>query len=446
MYSRVSNQYEWIRSTVCQISAAPPNDFDCDLQPLPPAQDVTVTLTVTFDGFPSELGWVLVDETNFGMYVADVSPEDNGVYGPQSTVTFSYTVKEGSTYFFYMYDTNADGLCCPVAGSYELVIGTAEAPIQVVLSGGGDFGTEQAATFVVPSLNDTDVTMSPTFLTPAPSSAVSGNDVSTMPSPTGMPTTAPAAIIQSVKPTTADDGTRVSGLPTFFPTNEKVDPTMTSPPTYTTPPPLPPVAPPTEITTLTPTSAIITTMTPTSTVPITTVAPTATVTTATPTVFPTVTAPTATPTIFPTATVTKATMVPTGTEITSSMVPTVVVNTTEFPTALPTKAPSSSPTAQPTTSQHPSSFPSRVPSNEPRSVSTARPTIGDESAENKVVTLDPSPSNKSAVCGNGTNTDDKDCADHVHLVGSNAATLSIGFELLIVVVATCIVAISSSTT
>jgi Trypsin len=185
VYARVSAQFEWIRAEVCNLSAVPPSYFDCNRETLSPAQDVTITLIVNFDDFPSEVGWILVDETAFGELVAEVMPEENERFSERSTGAFSYTVKERSEYSFYIFDIAMDGLCCDEEGSYELVIGTQNSTILVLASGGGNFGSEELFTFEIPSLADLGTmspTASPTPLTgasPAPSSVANGTALGT---------------------------------------------------------------------------------------------------------------------------------------------------------------------------------------------------------------------------------------------------------------------------
>lgn len=214
VYSRVSHQFEWIREEVCKLSAAPPDYFDCNRTTLPPAQNVSLTLIVSFDDYPEELGWVLVDETGFGVLLADVAPGDIVKSDAQSTVAFSYTAQERSRLSFHIFDIMADGLCCPKEGWYQLVIGTQESPIQVLASGVGNFGSGGSFTFEIPSLADLD-TISRNA-TPIPNATLSDT-------PSAVPSSAPSRGFGGAAPVPMPPETGASPVPTALTTATAVE-------------------------------------------------------------------------------------------------------------------------------------------------------------------------------------------------------------------------------
>jgi hypothetical protein len=101
--------------------------------------DVDVTLTINFDDFPQETGWVITSVST-GEVVAS---EAVASYSPlASTVTEVVTLVAGEEYVFLIEDSFGDGLCCPNAGNYVVTQGTTE-----LVSGGGDFESEQSTNF-----------------------------------------------------------------------------------------------------------------------------------------------------------------------------------------------------------------------------------------------------------------------------------------------------------
>ncbi|KAG7350602.1 secreted trypsin-like serine protease [Nitzschia inconspicua] len=192
VYSRVSHQYEWIRTNVCELSVNPPAYFECDAPTLAPAQDVQVTIALTFDDFPDEISMMIIDETGFGVTLVDFPADSFLDSDPRSTFYHTVSMKERSTYTFIIIDAKGDGLCCyDEGGSYLVYVGTEGVQGEILVSGGGDFGEEISHQFTVP----------------APGSVVQNND-----NPTA--TTTPGTQVTTQSPT---------GAPTYLPT---VSPTV----------------------------------------------------------------------------------------------------------------------------------------------------------------------------------------------------------------------------
>ena len=109
-----------------------------NLQQVCPTNDLL--LTITFDQYPEETSWQLVDSN---MNVVDMVAE--GDYDGMTTATRSFCIPNG-TYTFTIYDFYADGICCTYGnGSYKLTVVGAAEPIKQ----GGTFGASESTTFTL---------------------------------------------------------------------------------------------------------------------------------------------------------------------------------------------------------------------------------------------------------------------------------------------------------
>ena len=129
IYARTSTAFEWIRSTVCEESASPPDYFRCDLAtsitPTPAPTSIVVEdaveliLDIQFDDFPSENGFFLEQLVGFDVDpVARVYP---GAFAFESSATRTYMVQRDALYNLQFFDTFEDGFeaggkgkCCSV--------------------------------------------------------------------------------------------------------------------------------------------------------------------------------------------------------------------------------------------------------------------------------------------------------------------------------------------
>jgi hypothetical protein len=153
VYGRVSDQSEWIKSTICQISSNPPADFDCAnnyppvLVPGYGSDSVPVTIIIQFDDYPEEISWS-IKEKETGNVLVEVP---TGTYnGKRSRVQETVFLPAGSTFLFAIQDSHGDGLCCNSPGNYMVILGRSPNG-EVLVSGGGDFGLLQTNEFVVPA-------------------------------------------------------------------------------------------------------------------------------------------------------------------------------------------------------------------------------------------------------------------------------------------------------
>lgn len=237
VYSRVAHQYEWIREQVCTQSSAPPMSFDCtNMEQVVPGEVVQVTVIIRMDDYPNEVGWLLTDETKFGVTIEERLP---GYYTSTpigTTIYETFNVTERSTYSFTLVDLNGDGLCCSGVngpGSYLVVYGTNETG-EVIASGGGDFGTNAFHTFTVPDGS----TMSPTDELPSDVPSLSPNEFPSL-APSSVPTSSPS--ITPVPTLTPSISLSPSMLPTITPSEApSLRPSQSSPPTVSESPSMAP--------------------------------------------------------------------------------------------------------------------------------------------------------------------------------------------------------------
>jgi hypothetical protein len=94
VYSRVGTHYDWIEKTVCELSDSPPSYFNCAPKPYPPGSPydpvVAVTITIGFDDYKDETGWVLESVPDF----RNVAFRPFGTYGEDTSVDDSNTISE----------------------------------------------------------------------------------------------------------------------------------------------------------------------------------------------------------------------------------------------------------------------------------------------------------------------------------------------------------------
>jgi hypothetical protein len=150
IYSRISDQIDWIQSTICLISSMPPTEFGCEgadpPSQTPPSDTVPVTIYIQFDDFPRETGWS-IEELVDGHVLLEVP---TGSYGAsRSRVEETVFLVTGKTYVFVIDDKYGDGLNANVPGNYLVVFGRSQDG-EVLVSGGGNFGFRQRHEFTVP--------------------------------------------------------------------------------------------------------------------------------------------------------------------------------------------------------------------------------------------------------------------------------------------------------
>jgi len=118
VYSRISEHYDWIRDNVCEMSDKPPQYMNCPIKPYPPGRmdspPVEITITMKFDGYRGESGWLLESIPDFrniafrpfGTYSSGASVDEN------NSVSETLRVQSGRFYLLTVMDEFADGFCC----------------------------------------------------------------------------------------------------------------------------------------------------------------------------------------------------------------------------------------------------------------------------------------------------------------------------------------------
>jgi hypothetical protein len=190
VYARVSNQFTWIKKHVCDLSVNPPAEFQCDAPTLPPAQDVQVTIAVTFDGYPDEIALMIIDDTGYGVTLVEFPVGTFEDEEGNSIFYHTLTMKERSTYTFTITDSGGDGLCCNEEGSYVLYVGTEADQGEILVEGGGNFGHEKVHQLTVPEQGESKNDLSTTTPPSAPFVNTQENASS---APTQTPTMKPTA-------------------------------------------------------------------------------------------------------------------------------------------------------------------------------------------------------------------------------------------------------------
>lgn len=119
VYSRISAEFDWIQSTVCSMSASPPDYFNCPDRNGVVASSLRADITVAMelDGNPEETSWVFeenqeTDQVTRGAYVDGTSFVPFGTYKfkPEETVWEGLKVVPNQSYRMTMLDKKGDGV------------------------------------------------------------------------------------------------------------------------------------------------------------------------------------------------------------------------------------------------------------------------------------------------------------------------------------------------
>ena len=117
---------------------------------------VSVELEIVTDDYGFETAWQLEDESNTVIHEGgnlsvipggnqSASPEDDGAYNNNSTITYSWCLSEGC-YNYTIYDDWGDGICCDYGnGSYTIT----NLDDGSILASGGDFGVSETVQICV---------------------------------------------------------------------------------------------------------------------------------------------------------------------------------------------------------------------------------------------------------------------------------------------------------
>jgi len=124
VYARVGEHYDWIAKSVCELSDSPPSYLKCPTKPYPPGSPydpvVDLTITIRFDDYRSETGWLLesipdmrnIIFRSFGYYKSETTVDD------YNSMSETVPVHSGRFYMLSLLDEFADGFCCQVGEGY----------------------------------------------------------------------------------------------------------------------------------------------------------------------------------------------------------------------------------------------------------------------------------------------------------------------------------------
>lgn len=258
VYARISAEYEWIRESVCEMSADPPGYMGCSGEDgsagfwnpnqvdwTRPENMVEITLAFELDEDPMELGWVLEEdpELSFKVSSAGRTAHIEGVRGvPFDTYTQAGTivtqlvqVAPGEQYRLTLLDRGANGLHRKKAGEvdqgvqrqrrfrmcYGSISGLAciNAPLaseEVICSEYGNFKTAKSVSCFVDDIR-------PLLLEPIP-------DPTPVPNPTPKPQNLPTPFMLDI--ILDDDRLKPTPKPTQYPSispNPSISPTTKAP-------------------------------------------------------------------------------------------------------------------------------------------------------------------------------------------------------------------------
>ena len=160
VYSRVSGESHWIKTQICNLSSDP-QDYCDQLE----EGKVSVRLHITYDGYPSEIGWSvkLGQDTITGKATGSIST-------PNTFVQEHFNLDPG-TYDFVISDTFSDGICCAYGdGNYKIYAEVPGGDDVLLVSGDGQFGSGETKTLVIP--DQTPPIPSPTPPVPSPTPPV----------------------------------------------------------------------------------------------------------------------------------------------------------------------------------------------------------------------------------------------------------------------------------
>jgi hypothetical protein len=150
VYSRISDEIDWIQSTICTLSDVPPSSIDCSRVATDDGtvRSAPITITLQFDDYPMETGWsVRNKETETVVVQVPAGTYDTA----QGQVAETVFLPVGANYIFEVEDTFGDGLCCATPGNYVVVLGRDPDGADVLVTGGGDFGRRMQYDFSVPA-------------------------------------------------------------------------------------------------------------------------------------------------------------------------------------------------------------------------------------------------------------------------------------------------------
>ncbi len=210
LYSRVSNQFDWIRNTMCEMSDMPPDYFNCKQKEAYTAGKPTnITIEIKFDFYPEEVGWLVqsISDRHVNKYVS-IGTYSGATY-QNKIIKETVEVDFDKEYRFVLFDKGSNGLCCIYGkGKYNVYHSssfTSNSEASVPLFSGGTFysKTHDEKRFILtlasdaPSLLPSISSQPSTLPTNAIPSSLPTQEITILPS--NAPTTYPSI---SISPST----------------------------------------------------------------------------------------------------------------------------------------------------------------------------------------------------------------------------------------------------
>ena len=133
VYARVGEHYDWIAKTVCELSDSPPAYFNCTSKPYPPGSPydpvVDLTITIQFDDYRRETGWLLESMPDFRNVVFRQfgTYRDVGTVDEYNSMSEVVSVHSGRFYMLSILDEFGDGFCCISGEGYFRVDSSTDA-------------------------------------------------------------------------------------------------------------------------------------------------------------------------------------------------------------------------------------------------------------------------------------------------------------------------------
>ena len=113
LYSRVSNQFDWIRNTLCEMSDMPPDYLNCtQREPYTVGMSTNITVEIKFDYFSAEVGWLIqsISDGHIVKYVS-IGTYKRATYA-NKVIKETVQVDFDKEYRFVLFDKGSNGLCC----------------------------------------------------------------------------------------------------------------------------------------------------------------------------------------------------------------------------------------------------------------------------------------------------------------------------------------------
>lgn len=168
--SSISDNWDWLRSTICNLAYDPPGYLNCSVVDVPKStvtlapvrhpdnetnstgsDKVLVTIVIQLDSFSAEVGWRLTNNMT-GLVVAEAKAGD---YPEKEVFESPFDERDvwvfPGNYTFTIFDLLGDGFCCQYnLGYYLIYMGTDwEDPYSLLVHKLGNIGFERNQTIVI---------------------------------------------------------------------------------------------------------------------------------------------------------------------------------------------------------------------------------------------------------------------------------------------------------